>query len=501
MHPKVPDDFASLVYFGDSLSDNGNLFRLIGQPPSPPYFEGRFSNGPTYAEIVPGLLGVTAQNYAFGGAEAVTGNGNPDEFAAINLTAQVDQYLASLDGEPAPDGTAAVLFIGNNDYLRASITPQPPAALIAGVLGNVDASVQRLLDAGVEKIILFTLPGIDLTPLGVALGPDAVAAYDQIVQANNAGLNALATGYASAGVDVEIVDVHRLFTEVTNDAATFGFRIVGTPVILPDLAPTGIDQIFDPDEILSFDSVHPTAAGHGVMAAFVSATLGSDNVRLLDAGDDGVIGTFGTDFIMTGVGADTVDTGFGNDIVFAGTGNDRVEGGFGADIIAGGTGNDILSGSFGADVVAGNDGDDTVNGGFGDDVLIAGRGSDVLNGGFGDDLFVFEDEPAVGDQDHVSGGFGVDTLRLTVSAATWASVAFQADLQQFADSYRPSAGFRDHSLETMGLTVDGVDRIEIVLDNRGTMDDPIVFTAGHAAPHTDGDLAANLQKADLWGLI
>ena len=38
MHPKVPDDFASLVYFGDSLSDNGNLFRLIGQPPSPPYF-------------------------------------------------------------------------------------------------------------------------------------------------------------------------------------------------------------------------------------------------------------------------------------------------------------------------------------------------------------------------------------------------------------------------------------------------------------------------------
>jgi hypothetical protein len=74
-------------------------------------------------------------------------------------------------------------------------------------------------------------------------------------------------------------------------------------------------------------------------------------------------------------------------------------------------------------------------------------------------------------------------------------------LQQFADSYRRSAGFLDHSLETMGLTVDGVDRIEIVLDNRGTMDDPIVFTAGHAVPHADGDLAASLQKADLWGLI
>jgi hypothetical protein len=37
MRPKAPDDFSSLVYFGDSLSDNGNLFRLIGQPPSPPF--------------------------------------------------------------------------------------------------------------------------------------------------------------------------------------------------------------------------------------------------------------------------------------------------------------------------------------------------------------------------------------------------------------------------------------------------------------------------------
>jgi phospholipase/lecithinase/hemolysin len=501
MGPKAPDDFSSLVYFGDSLSDNGNLFRLIGQPPSPPYFEGRFSNGPTYAEIAPDLLGVTAQNYAFGGAEAVTGNGNPGEFPAINLTSQVDQYLASVKGQEVPDDTAAVLFIGNNDYLRASMTPQAPADLIAGVLANVAASVQRLVNAGVDKIILFTLAGIDLTPLGNALGPVAVAGYDQIVQANNTGLKALATGYAAAGVDVEIVDVYRLFTEVKNDAEAFGFKIIGTPVILPNGAPTGVDQIFDPDEILSFDSVHPTAAGHGVLAAFVAATLGSDNIRLTDAGDDSVNGTFGTDFIMTGVGADAVDTGFGNDIVLAGTGHDRVESGFGADIVAGGAGDDRLFGVFGADVVAGNDGDDIVDGGFGDDALIAGRGSDLLVGGFGDDLFLFNDEPEVADQDHIFGGVGVDTLRLTVSAATWASAPFQADLQQFADSYRAGAGFLDHLLETVGLTVDGVDRIEIVLDNRGTMDDPIVFMAGRAAPHNNGDLAANLQKADLWGLV
>ena len=39
-------DTSRLVVFGDSLSDNGNLLRLLGQlrPPfsEPPYFDGRF---------------------------------------------------------------------------------------------------------------------------------------------------------------------------------------------------------------------------------------------------------------------------------------------------------------------------------------------------------------------------------------------------------------------------------------------------------------------------
>jgi len=41
-----------IVVFGDSLSDTGNLFAhlisegLPGFPPSPPYYYGRFSNGP-----------------------------------------------------------------------------------------------------------------------------------------------------------------------------------------------------------------------------------------------------------------------------------------------------------------------------------------------------------------------------------------------------------------------------------------------------------------------
>ena len=69
-------DYGRIITFGDSLSDNGNLYAATGgaQPLSPPYFQGRFSNGPVWVE----LLGFTQArvggsvtgsiNYAYGGA-------------------------------------------------------------------------------------------------------------------------------------------------------------------------------------------------------------------------------------------------------------------------------------------------------------------------------------------------------------------------------------------------------------------------------------------------
>jgi outer membrane lipase/esterase len=41
-------NFDQIYVFGDSLSDDGNLFKADGgvYPASPPYFNGRFSNSP-----------------------------------------------------------------------------------------------------------------------------------------------------------------------------------------------------------------------------------------------------------------------------------------------------------------------------------------------------------------------------------------------------------------------------------------------------------------------
>jgi phospholipase/lecithinase/hemolysin len=62
-----------LYVFGDSLSDTGNVYRATGRttPPDPPYFRGRFSNGPVWVEHLGARSGVKPErrrNFARGGA-------------------------------------------------------------------------------------------------------------------------------------------------------------------------------------------------------------------------------------------------------------------------------------------------------------------------------------------------------------------------------------------------------------------------------------------------
>ena len=49
----MPAAFSGIVVFGDSLSDTGNFFLASGGAVAgPPYFEGRFSDGPVWVEVL-----------------------------------------------------------------------------------------------------------------------------------------------------------------------------------------------------------------------------------------------------------------------------------------------------------------------------------------------------------------------------------------------------------------------------------------------------------------
>jgi len=51
--------YDALVVFGDSYCDVGNLYLATGgAEAAPPYYDGRFSNGPIWLDHVAGFLGV-----------------------------------------------------------------------------------------------------------------------------------------------------------------------------------------------------------------------------------------------------------------------------------------------------------------------------------------------------------------------------------------------------------------------------------------------------------
>src|SRR5215212_10176792 len=289
--------FRRLFFFGDSITDPGRLpepFR-----PDPPYVGGRFTNGLVYAQILPRELGVSSANFAFGGANAVPSG--PEQFL-IGLGAQVTAFRAKyISG--APRGSAASIFIGGNDYHDAD--PNDPS-IVGDVLESLDNAAVRLARNGVEELVLFNLPVTSLTPRGLSLPAAERAAEDALIAAHNAGLRKLAATYNGAGVSTAIVDVNRLAREVAADQGTFGLKEFYVPLYTLDRndrpVPTGVTSQADPGEVAFFDPVHPTAAGHGILAAFAEATLRPDKVTFGGSTADVIRGVSTADLVVAGFG-------------------------------------------------------------------------------------------------------------------------------------------------------------------------------------------------------
>ena len=507
-----PAGISNLVFFGDSLTDNGNLFAAFGVPGAP-YWNGRFSNGPTFAETLPGLLGVAAgnvQNHAFGGARA-TRTGPTD------LDTQVATYLTSLAGHQAPKGTEAVLYIGNNDFLNYTPTAgNPPQAEIAAIMAHIQSAIQALHASGVDKIVLFTLPDFSITPAGQVLaasgaaGAATVAGADALINASNAALKALAAADTAAGIHVTIVDATILGNAVTADSHAFGLLDTSHP-IYDDAAGalTGITNVFAPNEIAFFDSIHPTHATHDIQAVFAESTLIADSVQLFGDSGHTYMGTAGVDFIFSVGGGNVFDGGAGSDIIYTGNGNSTAHGGAGNDLIFAGGGGNHLFGDRGNDLLAVNSGDNWLTGGKGFDVLIANRaGNATIDTGGGDNLIIFKETAGTtfGHQS-VTGGHGENTLRFIINDQNpLAEQALMTEFQHIVDAFNASMHTNHHGDFTVdGLDMHGITGLQLQIDSVDAnlpyqITHTILQTVG-AAPEIPSASVALLQQATLWGLL
>src|SRR5690606_33285219 len=162
-------EYDRLVVFGDSLSDNGNLYAAIVSPASPPYWNGRFSDGPVFAELLGFSLtgyGTIAGsvNYAFGGARTD---------GVIAFPFGTGQQLADYQGFGGvfgPNDLVSVWGGANNIFqgvAPAAVSPNPVGAINATALSaatDITTQVGAIAGAGAGTILVSNLPRLSATP-------------------------------------------------------------------------------------------------------------------------------------------------------------------------------------------------------------------------------------------------------------------------------------------------------------------------------------------------
>ncbi len=271
--------FRAIYAFGDSLSDVGNLYLATGggEPASPPYANGQFSNGPVWVQdlatkfglpaLRPSLVGGT--DYAWGGATTgFSGTINPAA-PVPTLEDQVGEFLTEASGV-APSHALYTLSIGANDlfYILAGkttdgLTPEQNAAAAAQVVATEAGDLEA---AGAKDLALFDVPDLGMTPSIIADGPVAVAAasalsyfFDQQVLADLAPVE-------QAGLKVFNLDTYARIDAVVADPGAFGFSNATDACYNGEIGFGGGSVCSDPNSYLFWDGVHPTAAGHELVA-------------------------------------------------------------------------------------------------------------------------------------------------------------------------------------------------------------------------------------------
>ncbi|WP_332639118.1 autotransporter domain-containing protein [Brevundimonas sp.] len=262
--------YSRLVVFGDSLSDNGNLYAISGQPTSPPYFQGRFSNGPVFTELLGFSAGrftagapVTGSvNYAFGGARTDSSASPP------GMRNQLLAYTGA-GGTFGANDLVSILGGANNIFQAvpaAAGSPNPagaiqPVALAAAA--DINFIVNSVATAGAGTILITNLPNLALTPQ-FNQGPFAAAAplADYAgTQFNGALLNSLmTTAAARPGTNIILMDIYKIGATLAGNPGLFGLTNAH------DACFNGVTVCATPGSYLYWDSVHPTAAGHQLLA-------------------------------------------------------------------------------------------------------------------------------------------------------------------------------------------------------------------------------------------
>ena len=324
--------YSGVFVFGDSLVDAGNALELAefygdltfsdlpdGAPSADrAYFNGRFSDGYTFADLVSNkYIGVATKdifpyfyedpwigakiapfasdpsgnnlNFAYGGAQIRQG----DEVVP-DLDGQTDAFRHAVDGD-ADSGALYLITIGGND-VRSLVPSGSESATLAEAQDTLQRAadrfneeVRQLIDIGVVNIVVTGIPNVGMIPRYDIDGDEQLTGVELTRSQTATQYSGLLDGMlqqqigllraAHPGATITYVSL----TDATEENLAALEVLYGRP----------IDPLAD-QQLLFVDQIHPNAQVHTLLAAAIFDTLNKvtgNNVLPLTAPDYSAGGT------------------------------------------------------------------------------------------------------------------------------------------------------------------------------------------------------------------
>lgn len=274
------ESFSGFYMFGDSMSDPGNLHAVDPRQFGPPYWKGRPSNGPTWADYLPGLLNISYNQYFnFAIAGATIGNSN-------DVTSLLGPYQLGRVGA-IPSGALVGLNGGGNAISYALLDGSLKGRdgvdpLVQKLVGDMSTMVRRLYDKGGRTFIVMNQQDLGEAGAIYNYSPTATALASYATRQYDAALTPAMTALSKTlGVKIIVVDVLGMNDVAKANQAHYGITNWDRPCIDWFTAkPTGAcgttlnkDGTLDAPGSVKWDGVHMTTFAHQGVAAFTGAVL------------------------------------------------------------------------------------------------------------------------------------------------------------------------------------------------------------------------------------
>lgn len=296
------ENLKNFIVFGDSLSDNGNLYEYMQHqlPMSPPYFHGRFSDRPVWIEQLakmyyPSNTSQHLLDYAFGGAGV---SEDPEMELLFTLKHEIDGYLLSHQDKADPD-SLYVVWIGANNYL--ALSESDDHSVDETILG-IRHSLETLVHAGARHFLILNLPDLGIVPYARSFGLEEVLTNFAVEHNQKLAVVVDILQHTYPQTKWYSYDVYSKLSDAVQNPAKYGFNNVQDvcyeslmPKSLLPKATQGYAMLnvashvrskglsgSQCDGFLFFDMVHPTGMAHAIISSDIKKMLDAKGVQFVD---------------------------------------------------------------------------------------------------------------------------------------------------------------------------------------------------------------------------